>query len=61
MPYRDTTDHDTEVRQCPGWWPNLVEAVCSCGWSGPTRDLNQPTARTLVRIDADEHLAEAAG
>lgn len=46
----------TAVRQCPGWWASLVQAECDdCGWVGPTRDLNQARARTLVQLDVREH------
>lgn len=47
--------HDVEVRQCPGWWPSLVQAVCGCGWSGPVRNLNDQRGRVLVRLDVAEH------
>lgn len=44
------------IRQCPGWWANLVRAECdSCLWVGPTRDLNQSTGRTLARLDMRDH------
>lgn len=43
--------HVTEARQAPGWWPALVQAVCSCGWHGPVRDMNDWRGRNLLRID----------
>ncbi len=51
-----TAPHVTEVRQAPGWWPALVRAVCSCGWHGPVRDMNDWRGRNLLRIDEREHL-----
>jgi hypothetical protein len=48
--------HETDTRQVPGWWANLLHATCSCGWHGPTRDMNQwPRAKYLLERDADEH------
>lgn len=47
---------DVIVRQHPGWWPALVEAVCqTCGWVGPTRDQNEQRGRLLIRCDQREH------
>ena len=44
------------VRQCPGWWPALVHAICEdCGWIGPTRDQNKQRGRLLIRCDQNEH------
>ena len=44
------------VKQCPGWWPALVHAVCEdCGWTGPTRDQNEARGRALIRCDQAEH------
>ena len=48
--------HVTAVRQAPGWWPALVQAVCTCGWRGPVRDMNDYRGRNLLRIDEREHL-----
>lgn len=53
--------HETSYRQCPGWWPSLLEAVCSCGWAGPTRDANRLTGsqiRARLEKDGDEHRRE---
>lgn len=49
--------HNARVRQSPGWWPSLVEGTCSCGWHGPTRDLNTPAGHVLAQLDTDEHVA----
>ena len=40
----------------PGWWPSLVQAVCSCGWRGPVRDANAYTwpGRFRAQLDRDE-------
>lgn len=46
----------TAIRQCPGWWPNLVQAECDdCGWVGPTRDVHQTTDAFLVRLEKADH------
>lgn len=47
--------HEVSIRQAPGWWPSLVQAVCACGWHGPVRSLNDSRGRVLVRIDQREH------
>ena len=47
--------HEVEVLQSPGWWPSLVEARCSCGWRGPTRDMNEARQRRLVKLDQCPH------
>ena len=52
--------HFTEVRQAPGWWPSLCQAVCSCGWHGPVRDMYDHRGRGLLRIDQREHVSPAA-
>ena len=46
-----------EIRQAPGWWPSLVQVVCTeCGHRGPVRDLNaSSTADVRVRIERDTH------
>ena len=36
--------HVTEVRQAPGWWPSLCQAVCSCGWHIDQREHVSPPA-----------------
>lgn len=55
--------HDTGTRQCSGWWPALVEAHCSCGWVGPTRDANTYAWPHIFKADLDrdqaQHLREA--
>ena len=46
----------TAIRQAPGWWSNLVRAVCDdCGWTGPVRDLNSQREDTLARLDKAQH------
>lgn len=53
---QDTEPPNVIVKQCPGWWPALVHAVCEdCGWTGPTRDQNQSNGRMLIRCDQTEH------
>ena len=46
-----------EIRQAPGWWPSLVQVVCTeCGHRGPVRDLNTSSMMTVrVRIERDTH------
>jgi hypothetical protein len=42
------------IRQAPGWWPSLVQAVCdTCTWRGPVRNLNVERDRVLVKFDGD--------
>jgi len=52
----------TDIRQAPGWWSNLVQAACDCGWLGPVRDLNESRGGVLVKCDRNErertHAAE---
>jgi hypothetical protein len=44
------------IRQAPGWWPNLVQAVCdACGWRGPVRNVNAATEAVLAEMDRDWH------
>jgi hypothetical protein len=44
------------IRQCPGWWPSLVEVVCDeCGYRGPTHDLNKDYRATAAKIERDQH------
>lgn len=44
------------IRQAPGWWPSLVQAVCDrCGWLGPVRSLSEPCGAVLARLDARDH------
>lgn len=43
-------------RQCPGWWPSLVEVVCECGYRGPPHNLNNGEIETVrIRIERDQH------
>lgn len=51
--------HVVSVRQAPGWWPALVQAVCECGWRGPVRDLHDSRERVLVKLDGREHASPA--
>lgn len=47
------------IRQAPGWWANLVQAVCDeCGWRGPVRDTYKTTGSVLAHLDGDEHAEE---
>ena len=51
------------VRQVPGWWASLVRAECDdCGWTGPTRDMNDSRERAQIQLDKQDHHcgAEAA-
>jgi hypothetical protein len=53
---QDEEPPNVVVRQCPGWWPALVHAICEdCGWIGPTRDQNEHRGRLLIRCDRNEH------
>ena len=53
---QDVEPPSVVVRQCPGWWPALVHAICEdCGWIGPTRDQNEQRGRLLIRCDQNEH------
>lgn len=50
------------VRNVPGWWTSLVHAVCeSCGWTGPTRSLNERNGAILARLDARDHVCGGKG
>lgn len=50
--------HEPTTRQAPGWWPALVRATCSCGWTGPVRDTNNDRERLLLRLDHGDHVRE---
>lgn len=47
--------HEVSIRQAPGWWPSLVQAVCECGWRGPVRDMHDSRERVLVKLDQAGH------
>lgn len=58
-------EHEVKHKQASGWWANLVQASCTCGWLGPVHDANkyhwtQALYATLDR-DAKVHLDEVNG
>lgn len=50
----------TRIRQAPGWWPSLVQAVCECHWIGPVRNVYQDGNSQLVEHDRYHHKCDEA-
>lgn len=57
----------TRVKQAPGWWPSLVQAVCDdCGWQGQVVNLASEEnswgrLERQVRAEADGHVCGEEG